>query len=53
MGLKCEQADKSSKRGNSYHQWIKRCKRRFERRKWKLNPEESFPTYGKYSGYES
>lgn len=48
----CEQADGKSKRGNGYHQFIKRRKNRIERRKVKLNPNAP-PTYGKYDGWET
>jgi hypothetical protein len=47
-----EQADGRSKRGNGYHQWLKRRKRRDERRKAKLRPDAP-PTYGKYKGWET
>jgi len=48
----CEQADGKSKRGDGYHQFLKRRKNRIERRKAKLNPK-SQPTYGKYDGWET
>jgi hypothetical protein len=47
-----EQADGKGKRSDSYHQFIKRKKRRLERRKANRDPETP-PTYGKYSGYET
>jgi hypothetical protein len=47
----CEQADGESK-GHGYHGFLKKRKRRIERRKAKKNPEEP-PTYGKYNGYET
>ncbi len=45
----CEQADGYS--GGNWHAFLKRSKRRKERRKAKVNPE-CVPTYGKYKGYE-
>jgi hypothetical protein len=47
-----EQADGKSRRAGGGHQFIKRKKRRIERRKAKANPEAA-PTYGKYRGWES
>jgi hypothetical protein len=47
-----EQADGKSKRGDGYHQFLKRQKRRLERRRAKQDPEAQ-PTYGKYAGYET
>jgi len=47
-----KQADGKSKRGDGYHQFIKRRKSRIERRKAKLNPSCQ-PTYGKYAGWET
>lgn len=45
-----EAADGES--GGSWHRWIKRAKRRFERRKAKRDPG-CVSTYGRYRGYES
>lgn len=46
----CEQADGSGKSG--YHKFLKKHKRRIERRRAKRDPECP-PGYGKYSGYET
>jgi hypothetical protein len=43
-----EQADGS---GGKWHAFLKRMKRRYERRKAKRNPE-CLASYGKYRGYE-
>ena len=48
----CEQADGKSKRGNGYHQFLKRRKNRIERRKANRNPE-SPPAYNRYAGWET
>jgi len=48
----CEQADGKSKRGDGYHQFLKRRKNRIERRKAKRDPDAT-PTYRRYSGYET
>ena len=47
-----EQADGKSRRACGGHQFIKRKKRRAERRKARVNPEAA-PTFGKYRGYET
>lgn len=47
-----EQADGKSKRGNGYHQYLKRSKHRAERRRAKADPECQ-PAYGKYAGWET
>lgn len=47
-----EQADGHSRRPGGYHQFLKRRKNRLERKKAKADPE-SFPTYGKYQGWET
>lgn len=44
-----EQADGSSK--SKYHGFLKRAKRRLERRRARHNPE-CIPGYGRYTGYE-
>lgn len=44
-----EQADGFS--GSNYHRFLKRKKRRVERRKAKLNPE-CLSTYKRFNGYE-
>ena len=44
-----EKADGYS--GDSYHRFIKKQKRRSERRRAKQNPECA-PSYGKYKGWE-
>ena len=48
-GVKIEQADGYS--GGKWHAFLKRMKRRYERRKAKRNPECP-ASYGKYNGYE-
>jgi hypothetical protein len=48
----CEQADGKSKRRSGYHQFLKRKKRRAERKKAKANPDCQ-PAYGRYDGYET
>lgn len=48
----CEQADGRSKRGDGYHQFLKRRKNRVERRRAKAKPDCQ-PHYGKYAGYET
>lgn len=47
-----EQADGKSKRGDGYHQFIKRRKRRMERHRANRKPDCQ-PTYGKYGGWET
>jgi hypothetical protein len=48
-----EQADgRGSKRRSSLHSFLKKHKRKIERRRAKENPECS-PGYGKYKGYET
>jgi hypothetical protein len=49
---KVEQADGRSKRGNGYHQFLKRRKAKLERRAARKNPETP-PAYGRYAGYET
>ncbi len=44
-----QQADGSG--GRAYHSFLKKHKRRHERRRAKRNPE-CLATYGKYRGYE-
>lgn len=51
-GRFCEQADGRNKGPRSYHAYLKKNKRRMERRKAKINPEVQ-PGYGKYRGYET
>lgn len=38
--------------GGKFHRFIKKLKRRVERRKAKRDPECT-PTYGRYDGYET
>jgi len=45
-----EQADGES--GTAYHRFLKKHKRRLERRRAKIDPEAP-PRYGKYRGYET
>jgi hypothetical protein len=47
-----EQADGKSKRSGDYHSFIKKRKRRIERRKAKIDPE-SAPTYNRLKGFET
>ena len=47
-----EQADGKSKRGNGYHQYLKKRKAKLERRKANQDPGSS-PSYGKYKGWET
>lgn len=47
-----EQADGKSRRAGGGHQFIKRKKRRAERRKARVNPEAA-PGYKRYAGYET
>lgn len=47
-----EKADGRSKRGDAYHQFLKRRKNRSERRRARENPE-CIPAYGRYKGYET
>lgn len=49
---KVAQADWHGTRASSYHQFLKRRKRRLERHKANLDPEAP-ATYTKYSGWES
>lgn len=49
---KCEQADGLSKRGKGYHQFLKKRKRRLERRRANVDPETQ-PAYRKYKGWET
>jgi hypothetical protein len=46
-----EKADGKSKRKGGYHQFLKKLKARFERRKAKKNPNNP-ASYGKYRGWE-
>lgn len=47
-----EKADGRSKRGDAYHQFLKRRKNRSERRRARENPE-CIPAYGRYKGWET
>lgn len=47
-----EQADGKSKRRGGYHQYLKKRKRKLERRKARANVEAQ-PTYGRYTGWET
>jgi len=47
-----EQADGHSKHGGAYHQFIKRRKRRNERRRAKQDPE-CLPAYNRFRRYET
>ncbi len=49
---KVEKADGHSKRGRGGHQFLKRRKRRLERKQSKLNPEYQ-ATYNKHRGWET
>lgn len=51
--IKAEQADdRRGRHRGSYHCFLKRYKRRYERHKAKLDPETP-ATFGKYRGWES
>ena len=53
MGIgKVEQADGGGHRAGSCHSYLKKIKRRIERRRAKKDPECT-PGYGKYRGYET
>lgn len=51
-GWRIEQADGWNRgRKSGYHQWLKKHKRRQERRRAKKDPQ-CVPAYKKYNGYE-
>jgi hypothetical protein len=47
-----EQADGKSKKAGDYHSFLKRQKRRLERRRAKVNPDAP-ATYRRYKGWET
>jgi len=46
-----KQADSKTSRARSYKSWLKKAKRRHERRRAKRKPDCN-PAYGKYRGYQ-